>query len=62
VTTTAVICTVVVILAAIYDLIAVQVWGIKGSISKWFQGLSKYPVIVFAMGYMAGHWLGFMSQ
>lgn len=61
-TNTAFICTVVIIVLAIYDLIAVSVGGIDHSVSMWFNhyGLNA-PYLVFSLGYLAGHFWGYMK-
>lgn len=61
-TKTAFICTTVMIILALYDLIAVSVGGIDHSVSMWFNhyGLNA-PFIVFSLGYLAGHFWGYMK-
>lgn len=60
-TKTAFICTVLVIVLAIYDLLAVQLWGIDYSVSRWFQNTGfDGPYLIFTLGYLSGHFWGYM--
>lgn len=60
-TKTAFFCTIGLIIASIYDLIAVQRFGVDYSISRWFQevGLNS-PFLILCIGYLLGHFFGFM--
>lgn len=55
--TTRLICTTVMIAACVYDVIALQFWGVDGSISHWFAALNDYPVPVFTCGFLSGHFI-----
>ena len=60
---TRLLCTIVVITAAIYDLVAVQIGGVDISISRWFQTVGfTSPFLIFVLGYLAGHFFGFMPH
>lgn len=61
-TMTRLLCTIIVITAAIYDLVAVQIGGVDISISRWFQTVGfAAPFQIFVLGYLAGHFFGFMK-
>lgn len=59
--TTRLIVTTVIITLGIYDLCAVSFGGVDVSISRFFNGLSPYPGPVFVVGYICGHFWGFMT-
>lgn len=44
----------------VWDLVAVMVWGRSATeswrISDWCR---RFPWIVFLLGYLCGHWIGF---
>ncbi len=54
---TRIICTSLVIAATVYDVIAIQAGGVDASISRWFAGLTQYPVPCFGMGFLSGHFI-----
>jgi len=60
-TPTALFCCVVMIVIAIYDGIAVSLWGVSGSVSKWIQRTAiSSPMFSFSFGFIAGHLFGYM--
>ena len=61
-TKTALFTTAIVIIIAVYDLYAVATGGVESSVSRFIQD-SGYdaPFLIFAMGYLCGHWFGFMK-
>lgn len=51
-----------VIVVAIYDLLVVTLTGsIDYSVSRWFASYATYPGIVFGVGYVCGHFFGWMT-
>lgn len=59
---TATFVTVTMIVIAIYDAIAVTLWGVDGSISRFLQVTAfKSPALTFAFGFLAGHFFGYMQ-
>ena len=49
------------IVLALYDLVAVQFFGIDGSVSRWFQNTGfNQPFIVLVIGFLLGHFFGYM--
>lgn len=58
---TRLIVTTIIIILGIYDLIAVSTGGVDISVSRFFNGLSPYPGPVFVVGYICGHFWGWMS-
>lgn len=53
--------TTLVIVLGIYDLVMVVTGGVDASVSRYFSGLSTYPGIVFVIGYICGHFFGWMT-
>lgn len=53
--------TTLIIIAGIYDLIVVLWFGTDASISRLFVGIGCYPTPVFALGYIMGHFFGWMK-
>lgn len=62
-TLTALVVTTAIIILGIYDLVAVSFSpaNVKYSISRYLQGLGKYPFIVFTFGWIGGHVWGAMT-
>lgn len=60
--TTRFVMTTIVIVVAVYDLIVVSFSGnINASVSQWFASFAGYPAIVFGVGYLCGHFFGWMK-
>lgn len=54
--------TTLVICIALWDLIIIGYCrNINWSVSRWFASYSYYPGIVFAVGYLCGHFFGLMT-
>jgi hypothetical protein len=52
----------IVIVVAVYDLCVVTFSGnINASVSRWFASFATYPAIVFGIGYVCGHFFGWMT-
>ena len=60
-TTTAFVCTCLVIGITIYDVIAVQIGGIDASVSRWMGSWSRIPGVMLGVGFLAGHFWGAMT-
>lgn len=61
-TMTRLICTIVMIVLAIYDGIMVNFYGVDASISRFMQNTAMdSPVFAFGMGFLAGHFFGYMK-
>lgn len=57
---TKLLCVAAVIAATLYDIIALCFFGVDGSISHWLAAFSAYPVPVFGVGFLCGHFFGNM--
>lgn len=46
---------------ALYDLVAVAIFGVDGSVSRFMQDVGfRSPVIVLVIGFLLGHFWGYM--
>lgn len=60
--TTDFICTAIIIILAVYDVVAIYLWGIDASISRWMQKTgTTSPFLIFVTGWLCGHWWGNMT-
>lgn len=58
---TAVVCVVAVIVVGVYDAVAVTMWGVDGSVSRYLQDTAvASPITSFGFGFIAGHVFGYM--
>ena len=46
---------------ALYDIVAIQFGGIDASVSQWFAGAGRYPLLLLVIGYLLGHFWGWMQ-
>lgn len=61
-TITGFIITVLVVVVAVYDLLAVMIGGVKCSVSKFIQiSWLRSPVLCFCCGFLCGHWIAPMN-
>jgi len=58
---TRLIVTSIIITLGIYDAAVVSYGGVDWSVSQYFHALASYPVVPFVMGYLCGHFFGFME-
>jgi hypothetical protein len=62
-TKTSMIVTGTIIALGIYDLTVVAFGGVDSSVSRFFQNAGfQSPFIAFTVGYICGHFWGFMAQ
>lgn len=60
--TSALVCTIFMIVLGIYDAIMVTFWGVDSSISRFVQNTSfDSPFFSFGCGFLAGHFFGYMK-
>lgn len=51
------------IVAAVWDAIAVQVYGLQGSESAWFNEIGRrYPTFILCIGILVGHFFARMQM
>lgn len=60
--TTDFICTAIILVIAVYDVVAIYFGGIDASVSRWMQRMgATSPFLIFAAGWLCGHWWGNMT-
>jgi hypothetical protein len=61
-TYTRLICTILIIALGIYDGVMVALYGIDGSVSRYFQDIGYgSPFVLITLGYILGHFFGWMT-
>ncbi len=56
------VCTTVVILACVWDVVVLPIWGDPASISQFFHWYKNDPVVTFALGYLFCHFFGVIED